>query len=205
MKTNSKKRIVRTWALMVLGLIVALEPAVGLSQEAQEIQQSQGPWAAYEVILNRNMFSRQRGARQRQREEGPRREAVVPNPESYFRLKGVVQEDGTFIAFLEDTRSNSVLKLRQGDAVARGIIKALTLDVIEYQFEDRVTAVRLGYDLEGGQGAVTMNELMEWSQTPSTPSTPSTAPQSTPSEAPTGDAADMLKQLMQRRQQELGK
>ncbi len=201
MKTNSNDRIVRALPLMVLGLIVALGPAVGLSQEARDSQPSQGPWAAYEVILNRNMFSRQRGDRQAQRADGPRREAVMPNPESYFRLKGIVQEDGTFIAFLEDTRSSSVLKLRQGDAVARGTIRALTLDLIEYQFEDQVTAVRLGYDLEGGQGAVTMNELMEWSQTPSTPAT---APQGTPSKAPTGDAADMLKQLMQRRQQELG-
>lgn len=200
MKTNSKKMIVRTWPLIVLGLIVALGPAVALSQEARDSQPSQGPWAAYEVILNRNMFSRQRGDRPAQRADGPRREVVMPNPESYFRLKGLVQEDGTFIAFLEDTRSNSVLKFRQGDAVARGIIKALTLDSIEYQLEDQVTAVRLGYDLEGGQGAVTMNELMQWSQTSSTP-----APQGTPSETPTGDAADILKQLMQRRQQELGK
>jgi hypothetical protein len=201
MKTNSKKRSVRAWPLMALGLIVALGPAVALSQEARDSQPSQGPWAAYEVILNRNMFSRQRGDRQARRADGPRREVVMPNPESYFRLKGIVQEDGMFIAFLEDTRGNSVLRLRQGDAVARGTIKALTLDAIEYQFGDQVTAVRLGYDLEGGQGAVTMNELMEWSQTSSTPVT---APQGTPSETPAGDAADMLKELMERRKQQLG-
>ena len=201
MKTNSKKLIVRTWALMVLGLIVALGPAVALSQEAQDSQQSQGPWAAYEVILNRNMFSRQRGDRPVQRADGPRREVVMPNPESYFRLKGIVQEDGTFIAFLEDTRGNSVLNFRQGDAVARGSIKALTLDSIEYQFGDQVTTIQLGKDLEGGQGAVTMNELMQFSESAAGVPTEASAE---PAEAPTGEAADILRQLMERRKQQLG-
>jgi len=200
MKTNSKELIVRTLPLMVLGLIVALGPIVGLSQEAQGSQPSQGSWAAYEVILNRNMFSRQRGSRRR-RDEGPEREVVMPNPESYFRLKGVVQEDGTFIAFLEDTRSNSILKLRAGDSVARGTIKTLTLDAIEYQLGGQVTTIPLGKDLEGGQGAVTMNELMQFSGTAAGVPTEASAE---PTEAPTPEAADILKQLMERRKQELG-
>jgi len=198
MKTYSRRDM--GW-MAVLGLLAILGPAVGLGQETPVAPQSKDPWADYEVILNRNMFSRQRGARQRERRDEERREVVMPNPESYFKLKGIVQEDGQFIAFLEDTRSNSVLKLRQGDAVARGTVKALTLDTIQYQRDDQVTTVQLGYDLEGGQGAVTMNELMEWSQTTSTPST---KPQETSSETPTGEAADILKQLMERRRQELG-
>ena len=225
MKTNANRQI--EWALVaVLGLVVAAVPAVGLSQEAQATQEAQAPqevnvpqdvqapqeaqeappvqnpWDAFEVILNRNMFSRQRGFRPRQDRDERRREIAVPNPESYFRLRGVAQEDGTFVAFLEDTRSGSVLKLREGEAVARGTIKSLTLDTIEYQRDDQVTTVQLGSDLEGGQGAVTMNELMEWSQTATTPST---ATQETSSEAPAGDAAEILKQLMERRRQELGR
>lgn len=197
MKTNCKQRTRWMWFVIVLGLVVVLEPAIGLSQEAQA---PRDPWAKYELILERNMFSRQRGSR-RQRDEGSSREVAVPNPESYFRLKGIVQEDGTFIAFLEDTRTSSVLKLHAGDSVARGMIKTLTLDTIEYQLADQITTIQLGYDLEGGQGAVTMNELMEWSQTSSTSST---TPETPPSETPTGDAADILKQLMERRQQQLG-
>lgn len=200
MKTNAKRQIGPMVAVVVLGWIAALEPAVGLGQ-AQEPNKPDDPWGKYELILERNMFSRQRGARTREESDEGRREVAMPNPESYFRLRGIVQEDGRFIAFVEDTRAGNVLKLRQGDSVARGTIKALTLDTVEYQLGDQVTTVRLGYDLEGGQGAVTMNELMEWSQTATTPAAPSEA---SSSEAPTGEAADILKQLMERRRQELG-
>lgn len=195
MKKNCNKLAI--WALSAgaLGLIVVLWPAPGLGQNAT---QQKDLWAQYEIILERNMFSRQRGFAQRQRDNKERREVVVPNPESYFLLKGIVQEDGHFIAFLENTRSSSVLKLRQGDRVARGVIKSLTLDVIEYQFEERTTTVRLGQDLEGGLGAVTMNELMEFSNT-----VPAGQP-AAPTVAPTGEEVDILKQLMERRKQELG-
>jgi hypothetical protein len=215
MTRNCNKRIVGTW-LLSIGLIVALGPAVGFGQETptpgdQDVSETpttpeapapQNPWDAYEVILKRNMFSRQRGERPiRDREE--RSEIAMPNLESYFRLKGIVQEDGEFIAFIEDIRSSSVLKLQQGDAVARGTIKTLTLDSIEYQCDDQVTTVTLGYDLEGGQGAVTMSELMEWS--PTTPSDSSISSPDTATETPpTGEAADILKQLMERRKQQLG-
>jgi len=199
MKTNASKQIGTIVAVVVLGWIAALKPAVGQSRN-QEPNQPDDPWTKYELILERNMFSRQRGPRRRENRE-ERREVAMPNLESYFRLRGIVQEDGRFIAFVEDTRSNSVLKLREGDSVARGTIKTLTLDTVEYQLEDQVTTVRLGYDLEGGQGAVTMNELMEWSQTAVTPASSSEA---SSSEAPTGEAADILKQLMERRRQELG-
>ncbi|UCD50675.1 MAG: hypothetical protein JSW27_24520 [Phycisphaerales bacterium] len=199
MKTNARRQMGPMVAVVVLGWIAALEPAVGLGQ-AQEPNKPDDPWGKYELILERNMFSRQRGPRRRE-DRGERREVAMPNPESYFRLRGIVQEDGRFIAFVEDTRSNSVLKLRQGDSVARGTVKALTLDTVEYQLGDQVTTVRLGYDLEGGQGAVTMNELMEWPQTTATPAAPSEA---SSSETPTGEAADILKQLMERRRRELG-
>jgi len=198
MKTHSNRQFGWILSVVVLGGVAALAPAVGL---AQETQKPEDPWNKYEMILERNMFSRQRGPRVREQRNDERREVAMPNPESYFRLRGIVQEDGRFIAFVEDTRSNSVLKLHQGDNVARGTITGLTLDTVEYQLGDQVSTVRLGYDLEGGQGAVTMNELMQWSQTATTPAAPSAAPAS---EAPTGEAADILKQLLERRRQELG-
>jgi hypothetical protein len=197
MKTDFSRPTPGTVAMIVLVLIVTLPAASG--QDRDEAPK-QDPWAEYEVILERNMFSRQRGPRrQRQREE--RREVVMPNPESYFKFNGVVQEDGMFIAFLEDTRSNSVLRLRAGDQVARGVIKALTLDSLVYELADQTTTVQLGFDLEGGRGAVTMNELMEYSGTAAA----SPTGEASESEAPTGEAADILQQLLQRRQQELGK
>jgi len=85
--------------------------------------------------------------------------------------------------------------------VARGTVESLTLDSIEYTFEERTTTIRIGQDLEGGLGAVTMNQLMEFSE--NSADAPD-AQQTAPAEAPTGEEADILKQLMERRKQELG-
>jgi len=152
-------------------------------------------WAKYSIILDRNMFSRQRvkplppGAVL----EEPLK--VMPNPESYFLLKGVAQENKQFIAFVEDKRTGSVLRLREGDTVARGMVKSLNLDGLQYQFQDKAISVGMGSDLEGGSGALTAGDLANFS--------PTAAPAG--SSAPPADEAEILKRLMEQRQQQLGR
>ena len=180
-------------------LIFALvSPGLGQDTTAAGPQDT---WTKYQIILQRNIFSRQRGPiRQSQLSERPRT-VVTPNPESYFLLKGIVQEGDKFIAFLEDTRGSAVLKLREGDSVARGVVKNFTLDAIEYQLADRMISVPLGRDLEGGQGTITMNRLLELSATPS-PAGEQKGASAEP--APSGDEAEILKKLMEQRKQQLG-
>lgn len=179
-------------------LVVLSLPTFGQDTTSPE---PQNVWTKYQIILQRNIFSRQRSAiRQRQSSDRPRA-VVVPNPESYFLLKGIVQEADKFIAFIEDNRSNSVLRLREGDSVARGIVKNFTLDAIEYQLEDRTINVPLGRDLEGGQGTITINRMLELSATTSaTGSQKSTSSE----QAPSADEAEILKKLMEQRKQQLG-
>jgi hypothetical protein len=160
----------------------------------------QSGWARYDIILRRNIFSRTRQVF-RPREFREERRVVVPNPESYFRLRGITQEDGTFVAFLEDTRTSVVLRLRAGDSVARGAIKSLSLDSLEYQLDERTVTVFMGQDLEGGQGAITASELAQWSETAASVSEAPPAGETPPQ--PTGDEADLLRQLMERRRQQL--
>jgi hypothetical protein len=158
-------------------------------------------WAKYDIILTRNIFSRQRAAPQRQevRTEPVR---ALPNPEAYLLLKGVVQENGQFLAFVEDTQGGSVLRLRQGDRVARGAVKSLTLDALEYEFEGKTVPVSVGSDLEGGRGAAASEGLLDWSSLPSSAAQPTTGPQ--PPAAPSANEAEILKRLMEQRKQQLG-
>jgi hypothetical protein len=140
------------------------------------------------------MFSRQRVKPLPPGEVAEERPKVMPNPESYLLLKGVVQENGQFIAFVEDKRTGSVLRLREGDTVARGMVKSLNLDGLQYQFQDKAIPVSLGSDLEGGSGALTAGDLASFSAT--------AAPAG--SSAPPADEAEILKRLMEQRQQQLG-
>jgi len=199
MKQDYNRLTTCTLLALVLGPIVAVWPAAGLGQDPTE---QQDPWAPYKVIVERNMFSRQRGARAErlvQDRVQVRTPPPAPNPESYYVLKGIVQENSAFIAFLEDSRGGEILRVRKGDSVARGVIKALSLDSIEYQLEDSTVTVKMGRDLQGGQGAVTRAQLYEWSQTSTTTSQEAATEPSSPS----GDDADILRQLMERRQQQL--
>ena len=183
---------------LAMGLVLA---AWAVSVHGQDAGGQEDAWAKYDIILKRNIFSRNRQAfRPREAREEPQRVAM-PNPESYYILKGIVQENNEFIAFVEDKRDGGVRQLRQGDSVARGAIKALNLDTLEYEMGDQVTTVRLGSDLEGGYGAVTSADVMEWSQTPATTAQPS---QSGPQPPPSGDEAEILRRLMEQRQKQLG-
>jgi len=167
----------------------------------------QDPWAKYQLILDRNIFSRQRGPVRRRGEDREAAPVPVPNPESHFVLKGVVQENNECIAFVEDTQAGTVLRLRKDDRVARGTIKSLSLDEIEYQFEERATAIKLGYDLEGRLGPVTASIVAPRPATTAPAvQTPPGVPTPPAAQAPpaTGDEAEILKRLMEQRKQQLG-
>jgi len=179
-------------------LMACVPFGTGLGQE--RARASQG-WAKYQIIMERNIFSRQRGPRRQAEENRERPPVVVPNPESYLRLRGIAQEDGVFVAFVEDTQVGTVLQLRAGDSVARGAVKSLTLDTIEYEFQGQAMTIQIGQDLEGGQGAVTTSELLEWSDT----AVPTGDPTGAGAEqAPTEAEAELIRQLMERRKQQGG-
>ena len=200
MKYN--KITVCIYLTFALVLIITIWPQAGISQDAsmQKSVQKKDTWENYQIILQRNIFSRQRGPRidpsRRQRIDAP----PPPSPESYHILKGIVQENNIFIAFIENTQRGQIIKVREGDSVARGIVKAINLDTIEYHFEDRKFTVSMGYDLEGGRGSVTFNQMYELSQS----YTPTSEKTTEETSSPSADEAEILKKLMERRQQQLG-
>jgi len=184
--------------------IPAVSPDTTSPEAGQEPSGPTSPsdsWDVYRIVVERNMFSRQRGPRvQRTRRQVPVA-PPAPDPESYVVLKGVVQEDGEFIAFLEDTQSGQIRRVREGDSVLRGKVKSLTLDSIEYEVGDRTTTVTMGFNLQGGSGGATFTGMYELTQTPSTTSAAGATESST---QPTEDEAEILRQLMERRQQQIG-
>jgi hypothetical protein len=202
---------------VLLGMAIILWPQSSLSQEtttpdSNTVQEAPAPvvteretaeqntWAQYQIILQCNIFSRQRGPIRQRSAERPR-PVITRNLESYLVLKGIVQEGGTFIAFIENTQNSTVLRLREGENVARGTVKNFSLDSIEYQLGDSTINVTIGHDLEGGQGTLPMSRLLQMSATTPTASDPN-APATQP--APSGDEADILKRLMEQRKQQLG-
>ena len=196
-----KKNCRRLAELAFLAVVVGLMAGRGRAGEGQGPANQEDSWDAYRIIVERNMFSRQRGPRVDQSGR-QRMNAPAPTPESYYVLKGIVQEDGVFIGFLEDNQRGRIIRVRKGDKVARGIITNLTLDSVEYQFGGRMVKVAMGYDLEGGQGRITFDQMYELSQAYT--ATASEEEGESESSAPSADEAEILKQLMERRRQQIG-
>jgi hypothetical protein len=156
--------------------------------------------AAYDIIRQRNIFSRQR-IPPRPAGEREAKPVVAPDPETFFLLRGIVQENSEFIAFIEDTQTGRVVRLRQNDSVARGVVKSLSLDSIEYQLGDKTIPVKIGFDLEGGHGTTVAGGTLDWPQNSAPAAQP--APTGQP-QTPSSNEADILKRLMEQRRQQLG-
>jgi len=200
------------WLIVPL-LLVSLAYGIRAEQQNNENPEVLRDWGDYKVIIERNIFSRNRGRVQRIDNQRVARRIIVPNPESYFVLKGIAREHAggpglapsQFIAFFEDTRSGSIMRTKTEDKIARGTIKKLMLDYVEFQLDPNTTTViKIGDTLEGrvSSPALTYDNLVEWSQM---------SPEASDSKA-TSDANqprqqddEILKLLMERRKTELAK
>ncbi len=153
----------------------------------------------YAVLIERNIFSRNRPQRYVPAGQPPRErtemKAAPPPPEESLALTGVVRQEGVYTAFIEDLRTGSTIKARVGDAVARGKISGMSLDGLTYELEGKSAALGIGKTLAGGA------------------SSPSRAPgaakasgeKAAAEASPSGAATDVLERLRQRRAQEMKK
>ena len=116
------------------------------SLSAAEPEKTKGFWQDYKIIAQRNIFSRSRRSFVEKRSDGPKR---ISPPESYMVLRGIVRQGNEYIAFIENTSTGKTIKAKLGDSIAKGKLKTLTLDHIEYEADDNVTKVKVGNTLLG--------------------------------------------------------
>jgi hypothetical protein len=109
----------------------------------------------FSILQSRNVFGspKSHGAAQ-----------APGGPEAGYVLKGVVQAPGGFVAFVEEVAAKQVRQLAAGDVLARGKIKSINIETIEYETDGVAHRIEVGQDLNG--------------QTPPPPPTaPAAAPQ----------------------------
>ncbi len=186
------KRPSLVWALVPLLVVGHVGSAAGPGQAK--------PWEDYGVLIERSIFSRERGRPAPSPQARIIREA--PSPERYVLLRGVVASGDEFVAFLEDMRSGEMIWARSGDEIVRGRVADVTLDGIVYERGDARAEVAIGQNLEKGAGA----------PPPPTPDAPDGAPDGDAGEAsddaqpppgPSAGADDVLERMKQKRMREL--
>jgi hypothetical protein len=151
----------------------------------------------YAVLSTRNIFLRERGRPVPSREAANSRSVEEAPPEQSWVLVGLVREDNQQRAYLEDTASSSVRKVSEGETVARGAIRRIRIDGIEYEHENTRVWVKIGQTLTGVQVAGFANRT-------ASPPGAATQPEASKSPAPADNQTLSIEQRMKlRRQQEL--
>ena len=105
---------IRSHALVVL-LLAALA-AGGFAEGARRSRYSSSSSSDdYRILIRRNMFLRDRGNME-DSDMGPGPQAT---PTQATVLTGIVHQDGRYIAFVEDVRTNVTTQVRAGDEALR--------------------------------------------------------------------------------------
>lgn len=110
-------------------------------------------WQDYKIISTRNIFSRNRlpannSALSRSRQI-PEREQKA---ESYLILRGITQKADHLVAFIEDSRTNRIKQIHEGEKIGNGKITDITIDFVTYKVKDSDIKVKTGMSM-GGQDA----------------------------------------------------
>ncbi len=193
------RKIISNYKIFVLMFFLLADVSFVLSAEQGDDAQF---WDNYRVLVEQNIFSRQRGRVLRGDDSKPK-ETAAPAPESYFVLKGIVRQNEQYIAFLENTRMGETIKARAGDSIARGRLKSLTLDNIEFELDANTIKIEIGDNLQGKAPtlSVTYSELVEWSQSSSESSENEASGQK---KGQSSEDEEILRRLMERRRREIG-
>lgn len=150
----------------------------------------------YGVLSERNMFNRER---HKPRPYTPRSNTRpdTTSPQAIERsivLRGVAIEDDELHAYLENTRTNTLIRVAPGDALASGHVPEIAIDAIAYQVEGRISWVEIGQNLSGARTAAEPQTAG-----PAADSSAATAPS-----APSPSGSSLEERMKLRRMQQKG-
>ena len=197
--------------LMTALLLLAL--GAGLPTLAGRATPKAPTWSDYQVIVERNVFLKTlptpgaggptvTSITQKLPDFGQAPAAVI----APVVLTGVILRGSEYLAFLEDTGTETTVRLRQGDSYGDGRITAVERDAVTYRKGRTSTRVEVGHALDGSlyvpatkAGATTASGQTADGTAAETP------PAATDGGAAAGDGSDdaaTLERLRQRREKE---
>jgi hypothetical protein len=190
---SSLPQMVRWLALFVL--------ATGCFAGAQSTNDSStADFSSFQVIVERNIFDPDRYPRQGR--VSRRRDNGVPT----FSLAGTMSYRKGMFAFFNGTSSDYQKALQESGTIAGYTVAKITFDSVQLQAVGKQIEMKVGSAMRQEDGSWELAQPGEW--TPASEADTSGENQNT-NETPaltlpaSGAASDVLKRLMERRQQEL--
>jgi len=167
---------------------------------AEGAKPSNPSWNDYRGVIRNNMFLKNRVNVASDATGGV--QALTPTQGTV--LTGVVHQDGQYIAFLEDIRTNAMTKAQVGDTVCDGRISHITMDSIDFEHDKVSTHVEIGKNLEGTDKALLAPAVAPATPSASGESAAPTAAPGAPGAAPLPSQV-ILERMRQKRLKEMGK
>jgi len=211
------ERITRA-AVAAAALAGALLSFAGPARGADDARRPMDP--AFEVLLKKSIFSRDRSRGSAAPATGPAAGARVLSPEQSVAFRGVLCPDEEYVAFMENIQTGQITIVKTGDEIGKGRVAGITLDTLSYDADGKVRPIKLGQDLTGetaatGGGVMVMSDPSRGGTGAGTVTgTGATAPGGTPAAPGAGSpgaapsspgAAAMIEKMRQRRLQEGGR
>ena len=131
------------------------------SAYGEEQQRTPPSWEKYRVIVERNIFLRQRSSYSSRPEFTHMPAMPVDSPESCVVLTGIVRQGSEYIAFLENTRTGVTLRVAADSPYADGRVARIELDHIEYEKDDQTVKIAVGSNLRGESAAAPASSFGE--------------------------------------------
>ena len=137
----------------ILLLMLVSSAATGAPDSAR-ISAEPPAWERYEQVVDLNIFVRSRGRRSSPtRREGAQDAAPVAMPAPHLVLRGVSRRGDAWIAFVEDIRSERVLRVTSGDELNGGRVESVSIAGIKYRYGEATVDVIVGGMVGGSRSA----------------------------------------------------
>jgi hypothetical protein len=109
-------------------------------------------WEKYQVVVDRNIFMRDRSAAKSAGTEA-KTPAESKAVSSSSVLTGILQRGGDIIAFFENPETKKTARIRPGEEIEGGKIISATRDEAVYEKDGQRTNITIGSDLTGAKVA----------------------------------------------------
>ena len=198
---HSAFRIPHWAALFLFPFSLFLLTASAQSTNDSTTNESQGTdYSSFEVIPERNIFNPDRYG---YTYHPPRHEYEVPT----FSLAGTMSYRKGMFAFFDGTSDDYRKALQKGGTIAGYTVAKIDFDGVQLQFSGKTIDLKVGAVMRKDGDAWDLDQTGEWNETAATESEPaseSTASDQTSTNLPSsGEENDVLKRLMEKREQEL--
>lgn len=186
----------------VIGWCLVMMTMTGTAWVAEGDAEQAASYDNYKAIYEKNIFSRNRYTPlSRQGGGAVRKEKVVL---SLYVLRGVAVETQKCLAFVEDEISGQFKRLAVGQQLLNGTISEIHVDYVLFAEDEKTRTVRIGQEFDRIESEVE-RPADEASAGPE-PNTPGVIPSPVKNVQPASaqDEDAILKQMLERRRQEMG-